>query len=351
MRAGRRSYGSRNYRGQGPEGMVMTTLRSMAGRALAARERARRAGRLARACVYDFRRFLAYSSTRGPFRSRANLAARITERYHGLEKSLAIPDPQPRHSADVLTSLIPLLGSYLGSYGEDELTAAAIGALRAYHDFNAEQIGADEVPFGPQIRELIENHRSNPSGVSGVRRLSREEVDHAVGAVDPKFFSTRHTVRVYGSEPVTDQEVETAVAAARCAPAVCNREFSMIRIWRDRATIDRLLKIQGGTRGFGDGIPALALITVPLRSYWNAEERHQAWVDGGMVAMSFLLGLHSQSLGAVALNWSKAPERDRALRRALPDVGVDEAIIMFVGFGHLPEHLDVAASPRIMLPR
>ena len=65
--------------------------------------------------------------------------------------------------------------------------------------------------------------------------------------------------------------------------------------------------------------------------------------------MNFMLGLHAQGLGTVPLNWSKDPTRDRVLRRALPELGEHEAIIMFVGFGHLPEEYRVAASPRVRL--
>lgn len=331
--------------------MLMDTARqvkrSMAGTGIHVRD----AWRLAAAYAYDWRRFIAFSSTRGPFRSRANLAAKITERYHGIEKGLALPAPRPGHGAGVLEPLIRLVKRYIDSYGEDELTSAAIGAMSAYYDFNAQYLEPDKVPFGPQITELVRDYRSNPSGVSGVTTICRADVHAAVSGVGPEFFSSRHSVRVYSSEPVTDEEIEFAVTAARSAPAVCNRQFGTVRTWRDTPTIERLLAIQGGTRGFGDNVPALALVTVSLRSYWSPAERHQGWIDGGLFSMNFMLGLHAQGLGAVALNWSKVPASDRALRQALPDLGEDEAIIMFVGFGHLPERAHVAASPRIHLDR
>lgn len=327
--------------------MVMDAARQAKRRVVEKGIHTRDAGRLAMAYGYDWRRFLTFSSTRGPFRTRANLAAKITERYHGIEKGLALPSPQPGHGASVLEPLIRLVKRYIDLYGEDDLTAAALGALSAYYDFNAARIDADKIPFGAQISELLHGHVSNPAGVSGTRTLTRTEVDAAVSGVTPEFFRSRHSVRVYGSEPVTDDEIETALAAARCAPAVCNRQFARLRTWRDRETIDRLLRIQGGSRGFGDNIPALALVTVSLRSYWGVGERHQGWIDGGLFAMSFMLGLHAEGLGSVALNWSKAPDRDRALRQALPDLRPDEAIIMFIGFGHLPDEFHVAASPRI----
>lgn len=298
---------------------------------------------------YDCHRYLRFSSSLGPFRTRRNLAAKITERYHGVEKGLSLPAPEPGHGASVIEPLTRLLTQYLESYGEDELTAAAVGALSAYYEFNAQRIDVGSIPFGDRIEHLVRNYSGNPIGVAGVRDVSRSEVESAAASVTPEFFSSRHSVRIYDPQPVTDQEIETAVLAARCAPAVCNRQFGAIRTWRDRETIDRLLEIQGGTRGFGENIPALALVTVSLRSYWRSAQRNQGWIDGGLFAMNFMLGLHAQGLGSVALNWSKVPSRDRLLRQAMPDLRDDEAVVMFIGFGHLPDEFRVAASPRIGL--
>lgn len=298
---------------------------------------------------YDCRRYLRFSSSLGPFRTRRNLAAKITERYHGIEKSLSLPAPDPGHGASVVEPLTRLLKQYLESYGEDGLTAAAIGALSAYYEFNAQRIDVDSIPFGGRIEGLVRNYLGNPIGMAGVREVARSEIETAVACVTPEFFSTRHSVRMYDPKPVADQEIETAIRAARCAPAVCNRQFGAIRTWRDRETIDRLLEIQGGTRGFGENIPALALVSVSLRSYWRSAERNQGWIDGGLFAMNFMMGLHAQGLGSVALNWSKTPSRDRLLRQLMPDLRDDEAVVMFIGFGHLPEEFRVAASPRIGL--
>lgn len=311
--------------------------------------RARENVRLIGAYSYDLRRYQAVSSTNGPFGSRHNLAAKITERYHGIEKGLSLPTPRPGFGRGTVETLIRLVEVYLSDHGEDEVTAAALGALRAYWEFNAEHMSADEIPSGHRISELLVDHRANGPGVSGTLALSADEVRTATSGVGLEFFTSRHSVRIYAPEPVTNREIETALAAARSAPAVCNRQFGIVRTWRDRESIGNLLQIQGGARGFADNIPALALITVPLRSYWSAGERNQAWIDGGLFAMNFILGLHAQGLGAVPLNWSKAPIRDRVLRRALPEVEQHEAIIMFIGFGHLPAHYRVAASPRVKL--
>jgi len=74
----------------------------------------------------------------------------------------------------------------------------------------------------------------------------------------------------------------------------------------------------------------------------------QAWTDGGMFAMSFVLGLHAKGLGAVCLNWSKTETDDRAFHAAF-DLSEEEVIVMLVAFGHLPEEVQVAVSPRVAI--
>ena len=74
-------------------------------------------------------------------------------------------------------------------------------------------------------------------------------------------------------------------------------------------------------------------------------ERNQCWIDGGLFAMSLVLGLHAQGLGTCFLNWSKSSPRDRAMR-ALLKLPPEEVIIVLVAVGHLPDTLEVARSAR-----
>lgn len=66
--------------------------------------------------------------------------------------------------------------------------------------------------------------------------------------------------------------------------------------------------------------------------------------------MSLAYGLHAEGLGAVMLNWSAEWRQDRALRRltGLPESAL---AITMIGFGLLPERLDVPVSQRKPLDR
>lgn len=296
---------------------------------------------------YDARRYLAYSSSHGSHRSRQNLAARITERYHAIEKGLSLPDPRPGFGSAAIESVLRLTDRYIAEYGNDAVIAAAYGALSAYIEFNrAVGLADDEIPHFAEITAAL-GAESTWSG--GTLELTRQEVLDATSGVGIEFFRTRHSTRQFSDSPVSPSDIEFAAAAASTAPAVCNREFSQVHVWKNPSTIQRLLEIQGGARGFADGIPCLAMVTVSFRNYADAAERNQAWIDGGLFAMTFMLGLHARGLGCVPLNWSKTPAKDREMIAA---AGLDGAtgIVFLIGFGHLREQYRVAASPRVQIP-
>lgn len=297
------------------------------------------------AARYDAHRYWASSSTSGPHKSQQNLAAKITERTHAIEKGLSLPHPRPGFGGAVVETILRLCDTYIARYGDDAVTAFAYGALDAYVEFNRRSGLPDEdIPHWTGLEAALARPRSARM-TAGTTPQTRTELFAAVGGVDLSFFTSRHSVRQFTEDPVDPTSIEFAAAAAATAPAVCNRQFGAVHVWTDPAEIERLLEIQGGARGFAAGIPCLAMVTVSLRNYWGAAERNQAWIDGGLFAMNFMLGVHAQGLGAVPLNWSKVPEKDREMRRA---AGLDDqtGIILLVGIGNVPDQYVVASSPR-----
>ncbi|MBV6760641.1 nitroreductase family protein [Rhodococcus opacus] len=245
----------------------------------------------------------------------------------------------------MVENLLDYLAVYVNRFGADDTVATAAAVLEEYVAFNR-RVGFLEIPHERRIVRFLCDASAGSSYVkAGVTEMHRASVLDAVDPVGIEFFQSRSTVRNFSEEAVSSEDVTFAAIAAQKAPAVCNRQAAKIHVFQDRQSIDRLLRIQSGARGFETSIGSLAVITADLRNYWEVEERHQAWVDGGLVAMSFVLGLHARGLGSVCLNWSKSPSKDEELIELL-DLPPASAIIMMVGFGHLREKFNVATSAR-----
>ena len=294
---------------------------------------------------YDLVRYWTYSSSLGVTRSQLNLKAAITERYHSIEKGLSLPSPRPGFGAKPLKGLLDLVDVYVARFGVDDLVLTVRGVLSTYLEFNeVAGLGDCSIPEYSRIVEFL-NVESPPTSVAGTVAVRREDVAKTTAGVTVDFFKSRSSVRQFSAEKVLYSEIASATEVAMKAPAVCNRQFGRVHAYSDIPKIAELLDIQGGASGFGDELTGLAIVTTNLRAYWNSGQRNQAWIDGGLFAMSFVFGLHAQNIGTVCLNWSKKPSVDQELRRAA-EIGQDEAIIMLVGYGKLKDEYVVAASNR-----
>jgi len=176
--------------------------------------------------------------------------------------------------------------------------------------------------------------------------MTKAEVAKAINGVSTEFFLQRHSVRQFSKEDVDLSLIDEAIRIALKAPAVCNRQYSRAVVIADSGLVQEILRMQGGARGFAEDVNKVIVVTTPLSHFWGAAERNQAWIDGGLFAMSLLLGLHAQGLGACCLNWSKLNAQTQHMRDFL-HLEEDEVIIMMIAVGHLLDQFDVAFSHRV----
>ena len=287
--------------------------------------------------LYDYRRFSSYSSALNPEMSREAVAARITKEYHRLEKGIALPEPRPGFALQVVEWLMREVPRHEAAGGTGVETHGARGAIRAWVKFH-DRIGH---PVDPAIRAFAEGPETLPGGIV---TLTRDEIHEAARIDFARFARSRYSVRQFTGEPVAEETVRLAVEVALKSPRVCNRESRRVHAAFSPEARRRMLEHQNGNRGFGHLAGAVMMITSDLRDFTDYGERNQCWSDGGMFAMSLANALHAQGLSTCMLNSATICRKDRILHRALgiPD---HEAVITFMAVGHMPETIELAASP------
>ncbi|WP_162896201.1 nitroreductase family protein [Novosphingobium sp. THN1] len=298
---------------------------------------------LARFCAYDFNRFRRLSGT-FPLRMTPGAeAARITKYYHMIEKGLALPAPRPGFGHYAIGELCALLDKAINEGRSGEHVERALDSLLAYRAFNSRHGGAtpgclDHTLANAQARKIA-------CIPDAIKQATRAEILEATAFDAERFFWTRYSVRQFGNAPVAYADIEAAVRIAQSSPSVCNRQSARVHIITDPSQCAALLRFQNGNRGFGETMGALAIITADLSHFVEPTERYQPWIDGGLFAMTFALGLHARGLGSCFLNWSASIDSDRGLRAAmrLPD---EETVIAFLAIGTLRDAFTVARSPR-----
>ncbi|MCV7433934.1 nitroreductase family protein [Mycolicibacterium bacteremicum] len=157
------------------------------------------------------------------------------------------------------------------------------------------------------------------------------------------LIESRESVRHFAKSAVALSDIEEAARIADNSPSVCNRQGSRIRVFARGPAADALLKYQNGNTGFGADASFTLLITHDLETMVAPSERNQAFVDGGLYAMTLVYALHARGIGTCCLNWSTTQAKDRGLRR---EIGLppNEVVIMMVAVGYPAEDSRVAVS-------
>jgi nitroreductase len=305
---------------------------------------------LMRFAVHDALRYYQHASGfGGRWASQDNLLSSIAVGAHVLERGLALPAARPWFGRTEIAQMGASVRAYFeagGSPHAPELRAAR-GALKAYSDWHR---GAKGCWTGHVVHALITElagHGVELSGdqPAGVAEVGRDDVvAHSRGPFE-EFASSRRSVRIYGEGPVSREAALAAVRLGQSAPSVCNRQSGRVHLFLTKEKVAQVLSCHIGSGGFREHVPAVAVVTSDLRTFYGVRERYQSWIDGGLLLMQFLNGLHAQGLGGCPLNWSVMPDRDMELRR-IAGIPEHERIIALVSFGNLPEVVRFAKSPR-----
>ncbi|MEO0514846.1 MAG: nitroreductase [Planctomycetota bacterium] len=296
---------------------------------------------------YDQKRFHRWSAISKNQGRKMNLWSLITMDYHRIEKGLSLPEPRPgfgRYAVDKLLTNIDLFHSL---YGYDDVFKTSMFTLEAYREFNINAgFNYDDLWLRvDQLKALVESNDTDNEVCGGVKPTGRLQIHERIPDGVEGFLTSRHSVRHYTDEPVGEDVIARVVKIAQRTPSVCNRQAWRVYALYDKERKAEILKWQNGNGGFGDQAACVLAVTCDLRHFVSVGERNQAWVDGGMFAMSILYALHAQGLGACPLNCSNEWRQDLSMRKAA-DIPGEDSIIMLISVGHLPESFQVANSKR-----
>lgn len=292
---------------------------------------------------YDMNRFLRYSSSSDINPNPAALAAFLTSASHSLEKGLTMEVPRAGFGQSKIPAIFAAIDELERTGNDTIVTRGARGCIRDYVHFHDHRNLPLPVHLEARLRAYATAHGASDLP-GGSHTLTRRDVVDATDFDYDHFIGTRRSVRHFTGGPVSPQDIQTAVTRALRSPRVCNRESRRVYAAYDPALRDHVLRFHHGNRGFGHRLGAVLVVTVDLREFDMIGERNQGWIDGGLFAMSLMYALHAARLGTCPLNWSEDCEHDQAFRDNfnIPDY---EVIITLIGVGHIPDSIEVAASP------
>lgn len=294
--------------------------------------------------IHDAGRYFRWSQSGRQVLSPAQLEGRLLAKAHSIEKGLSMPVVRSFFGQEALKELCARMDQYEAAGLDRNGTAYVKGqhAIAAYLAHHEGQLLPESLDF---IRPRAAGMATPEHG--GVLEVRSDRIKREAAGDFASLVYSRHSIRDFASSPVDPEVIDRAVALAQRSPSVCNRQSGRVYALTDPTMLNLALKIQGGNRGFGDGIGTLLVVTADLSIFRDSKERNQGFVDGGLFAMTLIYALHFLGLGCCALNWSAGRNKDRKLR-ALIGIPDNELVIVLLGVGHLKAEFRVASSPRRM---
>jgi nitroreductase len=307
--------------------------------------------------LVDFERFHEHSwlDAQGIYRNDvaasrdpASLSAVITMEYHRIEKGLALPNRREGASQDVVQRLISAISKQRNEGLPSFEGAIGLRTLTKYFEETPLSALNEETKALLPLYTLLNASYAKAGMLSehgGYREIEASEMLRHSGASQIDFLKGRHSIRDFRQTPVDRSTINEITRIAMSAPSVCNRQAWHLYALTKRSIIRDVLTLQNGNRGFTERIPLLFIVASDLRHFVSAEERNQAWIDGGLFSMMLSLALYAKGLGSCMLNWCATYDNDNSLRRVLkiPDY---EAVVMMMAAGYLPDRVNVTSSPR-----
>lgn len=291
--------------------------------------------------IYDYKRFYIYSwALRNP-KNKEQIKSRILFYTHSLEKGLVMPNPKKGFGEEKVFDIIKTMNIYVDQYGLDDFCDIVFSILKKYKNSPISSESTHE-----KIDEILNSNKFHFLERSGFISKDKKDIFPVDKDIACAFLKSRHSIRSFNGDLIDRDMIFSVIDVAKYCPSVCNRQSALVFVANEKEQIEKILSFQNGNSGFGQTIGAVFLIAVDLQAFMNPGERNQAYVDGGIFALSLANSLHAHGLGGCMLNWSQSFAEDKKLRKflSIPDNFV---IITMLGAGVTNEGITkIAASPR-----
>lgn len=255
--------------------------------------------------------------------------ARIMLLMHALEKGMSFKESTRTFGGEKAKALSKRLNDYLTTH---PINNTCIVALNVLHEYLTNPNSTQDKAIRTSITLLLDAHKEVvKDGYAGTKNVSEPPTFNK--AAIETFFSSRSSIRDYSDEPVSDEEIASALHIASFTPSACNRQTSRVHVYRDKQKMKDIINNQLGNQNWCDNATVLFLITAK-ESYFGGEyERHQALIDGGLYAMNFVHGLHLNHIASCFKMFVRGVSIERQFRK-VTGITADEIPIVLVLAGH-----------------
>jgi nitroreductase len=284
-----------------------------------------------KAFLYDYYKWLKYSLSINADNSSGKQKAILLMNLHALEKGLSFKKAKSGFGREKVLLLLKQTDNHLKNNGIDSLGLAALGVLQQY--IHHPQSYKEEY-IVKQFHVLLDKYEVCADAlIGGVKPVNKESVSSDLTYAQLYHFaSVRHSVRNFSDEEVTEEQVLRAVKFAQTAPSVCNRQTARVHVF-SKDSFEPIVNAQLGDQGWVKNANKLFIITTDLNYFGSTYERNQAYIEGGLFSMQFVMGLHAQGIASCCKMYIRSPLNDKNIYKAT-GIKENEVPIMLILAGH-----------------
>lgn len=261
-----------------------------------------------------------------------NRLARIMLLIHQLEKGLSHEVRRSDWGKEKAYRLIGYIESLEPDMVQHMIVQTAISVLEKY---KCDEAACKDTSLLRSIDALLELKQDSTASWSGFKIVNEPDFKKSDEAIW-HFFKSRSSVREFSEKKISDEDFRNALDFASLTPTACNRQTSRVYKFEDKEIIKRILDTQLGDQGWCMNASTL-FVLVSNASFFDINiESRQAYIDGGMYAMNFCMGLHLQHIATCFKMFVRSCKEEKKFRK-VTGIKSQEIPIVLILAGYYPE--------------
>ncbi|MCI8527874.1 MAG: hypothetical protein HFH82_01785 [Lachnospiraceae bacterium] len=276
------------------------------------------------------------------------LEAKILRQTHVIEKGMSIEKPKKCFGVQKVSDLFSYIQDYVGCGYEIEESLPVLNAIEAigcYLNFHKNR-GFEPQDLIQKYEKIKLLYQSSEQVNAGTTSLNKRELDKNIHGEFPEFFRSRHSIRQFSDVQIKEEDVKKAVSLAMYAPSACNRQPCKVYFYKDIYINQKLSQEIAGNTGFGDDVKNYLVITSNISAFYDAFERNQVYVDGGIFTLALVEALHYYGIASCILQNGERKKKNVKFKQICGNIPENEKIILFIAIGYYKEKFECAASQR-----
>lgn len=274
------------------------------------------------------------------------IEADIIRLSHSIEKGLCLKSPRPGFGKSNFNKLFALIEEYSNLEGHNKFCIyLCLDAMRSYFEYhNKIDFCDDDMRLMKERYDKLALRYIHEGECGGTQIVKTQDFKFELENVE-NLFNTRHSIRDFSGEKISDELIKKAIMLAQRCPSACNRQaFKVYRVDARQyiRDIDNNLEGIGGFAKDADSF----LLVVSKKASYKASEISQHIVSSSMFAGYLSLALHAYGIAACPVQRPVHKNKEWDKYKKKYAIAGEEQLVMMFAIGGYKDKTTVPISNR-----